>query len=97
MKGFCVSTIPTEEPVDDLKAAALLSKTQLKLDMTEASSNWAELDCESMRGVLLIAARDYTFNGLQILQGGATYVEQLGRGNSKLQHYIISVLPRNIL
>ena len=94
MKGFCVSTIQTSDPVDDLKAAVLLSSTLLKLDMTEASSNYAELDCESVSDVLLMAGGNDMFGSFLALLG-ATYGEQLGIGNGELQHYTISVFPRN--
>jgi hypothetical protein len=65
-----VSTIHTSDPVDDLKAAALLSNTLLKLDMTEASSDYAELDCESVSGVLLMAGGNDMFSSfLTLLRG----------------------------
>jgi hypothetical protein len=70
MKGFCVSTIHTSDLVDDLKAAALLSNTLLKLDMTEAPSNYAELDCESVSGVLLMAGGNDMFSRFLTLLGG---------------------------
>jgi hypothetical protein len=70
VKGFCVSTIHTSDPVDDLNASALLSSTLLKLDMMDASSHCAELDCESMRGVLLMAVGNDTFSSFLTLLGG---------------------------
>jgi hypothetical protein len=94
VKGFCVSTIHTSDQVDDLKAAALLSNTLLKLDMTEALSDYAELDCESVSGALLMAGGNDMFSSFLTLLG-ATYGEQLGKGNGELQHYTISVFPRN--
>lgn len=98
MKGFCVSTIHTSEPVDDLKAVTLLSNKLLKLDMTGAPRDWTELDCESMRDVLLMAGGNYILAASYHYQWGGNLrgTVRKRKENGELQRYIVSVLPRNI-